>query len=235
MIERTLDFFQIYYKEDHLTKLYGFAIPVFNQTLTPYFENSVIASVVPSSKADLISVASWRLKQKRSTFPSKTVLKKTGFFELTKEQILSMEFDVANLTPRLPEHKMLFMARHWHGQAWIDSFSLLSSFLNENLGIRIPIELNYPIYGNHFIAKGEIYHDYVQSCLIPAINFMEGEKNVFTQDAGYRACKEMTGDIEATREYEKASGRKDWMIGVFLLERLFSIWINEKSLRVVNI
>ena len=131
-----LDFFQIYYKEDHLPKLYNFANPVYNQTLTPYFENSVISSLVPASNADLISVASWRLKQKRSAFPSKTILKGTGLFELTKERIISTEFDVAILTPRLPKHKMLFLALHWHGQAWIDSFSLLSSFLKENLGIK---------------------------------------------------------------------------------------------------
>src|SRR5690349_8266010 len=232
MAEKTLDFFQIYYKEEHTRKLYDFAQPVYNQTLTPYFENSVIASIVPTSNADFISVVSWRLKQKRSGFPSKTILKKTGCFELTKEQILSKEFDVAILTPRLPEHKMLFMAQHWHGQSWIDSFDLLSSFLRKNLEIEIPVELTYPIYGNHFIARGEIYRDYVQSCLIPTIHFMEKEESVFNRDAGYRGQKEMIGDFEAISDYEKNSGRKDWMIGVFLLERLFSIWINAKHFRV---
>lgn len=168
-------------------------------------------------------------------FPSKTILKKTGFFELTKERILSKEFDVAILTPRLPEHKMLFMARQWHGQAWINSFSLLSFFLNQNLGINVPSELNYSIYENHFIARGEIYRDYVYSCLIPVIRFMESHGNVFNQASGYRTRKEMTGDIEAIIDYEKASGHKDWMISVFLLERLFSIWINEKHLQVINL
>jgi hypothetical protein len=235
MLETSLDFFQIYYKKDQLPKLYSFAKRVYNQTLTPYFENSIIASLVPSSDANLISVASWRLKQKRGTFPSKTVLNGTGFFELTKERILSTEFDVAILTPRLPDHKMLFMARHWHGKAWINSFSLLSSFLTEDLGIKVPIELTFPIYENHFIAKGEIYRDYVRSCLIPVIHFTESQGDVFTQDAGYRAQKEGTGDIEGIIEYEKASGRSDWAIGVFLLERLFSIWINEKDLHVINL
>ena len=99
----------------------------------------------------------------------------------------------------------------------------------------MPVELNYPIYENHFIARGEIYRDYVRTCLIPVIDFMETQGNIFTQDAGYRARKEMTGDIEAIIEYEKATGRKDWMIGVFLLERLFSIWINERGFNVINL
>src|SRR5687767_3693001 len=173
MFETSLDFFQIYYKEDHLTRVYSFAKPVYNQTLTPYFENSIIASLVPTSNADLISVASWRLKQKRATFPSRTVLKATGFFDLTKERILSTEFDVAILTPRLSEHKMLYMARHWHGQVWIDSFSLLSCFLQENLVIKVPNEVRHSIYENHFISRGEIYRNYVRSCLIPVIHFMQ--------------------------------------------------------------
>ncbi len=64
---------------------------------------------------------------------------------------------------------------------------------------------------------------------------MESQENIFTQDAGYRARKEMIGGIEAIADYEKVSGRKDWMIGVFLLERLFSIWINEKGFHVINL
>lgn len=223
MVEKTLDFFQIYYREDQLPELYPFAKPVFNQTLTPYFENDIISSLVPSSNADLVSVASWRLKQKRSAFPSKAVLHEAGSTELTKERILSTEFDIAILTPRLSEHKMLFMARHWHGQGWIDSFSELSLFLGKNLGIKVPIELSCPIYGNHFIARGEIYGDYVRSCLIPVIHFMNSHQSVFSKPAGYRARKEFGGNIEAIRDYEMASGRKEWMIGVFLLERLFSM------------
>lgn len=235
MSKKSLDFFQIYYNKDQIKELYDFATPIFNQSLTSYFENSVIASVVPASSADFISVASWRLKQKRSAFPSKKVLKATGSFELTKELILSTEFDIAILTPRFPEHKMLFMARHWHGQAWGNSFYLLSSFLRNNLGILVPSELNYSIYENHFIARREVYRDYIEKCLAPVIHFMEDNSAVFSQDAGYRARKEMTGDIDSIRAYENTTGRKDWPIGVFLLERLFSIWINEKNLCVINL
>lgn len=232
---KTLDFFQIYYKEDQLKKLYSFAKPIYNQAPTPYFENSVIASLVPMSTSDLISVASWSLKQKRSTFPSNMVLKETSFFELTQERILSTEFDVAILTPRIVEHNMLFMAQHWHGQAWVDSFSLIAKFLSEKLGIEVASELTYSIYGNHFIARNELYRDYVRSCLIPSIQFMEDNAEVFNQDAGYRARKNKPASVEAIEDYEKVSRRRDWPIGVFLLERLFSIWINGKGFHVVNL
>lgn len=235
MTEKTLDFYQIYYKDSQSKEIYDFAKPYFNESFTPYFENSVITSLVPKSKADLISVVSWKLRHKRSLIQSESVLRLTGSFELTKKKILETEFDVANLTPRISEHKMLFMAQNWHGQVWIDSFALLSSFLRSELGISVPEELNYPIYGNHFIARGEIYRNYVSSCLIPTIQFMESEGEIFTKDSGYRILKERTGDLKAIIDYEKAAGRKDWMIGVFLLERLFSIWINERGLNVINL
>jgi hypothetical protein len=235
MVKKTIDFFQIYYKEDHLKRLYSFAKPFYNQTLTPYFENSVIASLVPTSNADLISVASWRLKQKRKSISSSRILKAVGGIELTLERMLTNEFDVAILTPRVSEHKMLFMANHWHGKVWTDSFMLLSSFLRDNLGIEMPEELAHPIYGNHFVAKKYIYHNYVRSCLIPTINFMKNSENIFMQGTGYRAIKENSGDFETIADYEVASGARDWPIGVFLLERLFSIWVNDKGFHVVNL
>jgi hypothetical protein len=41
------------------------------------------------------------------------------------------------------------------------------------------------IYKNHFIARGQIYRDYVYSCLIPVIGYMQ-HGNVFNKGSGYR-------------------------------------------------
>ncbi|HEY8935047.1 MAG TPA: hypothetical protein VIM65_07490 [Cyclobacteriaceae bacterium] len=235
MSEKTLDFIQIYYKEEQIGRLYDFAIPYFNESVTPYFENSVIADLVPESKADLISVASWKLKQKRGAISSYATLKAAGGKELTSERILKTAFDVAILTPRPAEHKMLFMARQWHGQVWDDAFSILASFLRHKLQIKVSQEITLPIYGNHFIARNLIYHEYVKSCLIPTMDFIEKTADVFTQGAGYRIVKERLGEFDTLEDYEKVTGRKDWMIGVFLLERLFSIWINDKKMNVINL
>ena len=40
----------------------------------------------------------------------------------------------------------------------------------------------------------------------------------------------MAQEIQA---YQKASGRQDWPIAPFILERLFSIWINDKNFKVI--
>jgi hypothetical protein len=234
MPEKTLEFYQVYYKEEQLSHLYDFAIPYFNQEVNPFLENSVIKSLVPNSIGDLISVSSWKLKHKRNSMPSKHVLRHNASKKLSKDTILSSEFDVAILTPRIDGHKTLFMSQHWHGQAWTDSFSVLSTFLLQELNIEVPNELKFAIYENHFIAKGQIYREYVSQCLTPAIEFMQNEI-VFKTPSGYRKQKEWLGDFETITDYERATGLEDWPIGVFLLERLFSIWINNKNYSVINL
>jgi hypothetical protein len=218
----TLDFIQIYYDDSQLEKIYPFARPYKNTELTPYFENSVIEKVVPESNADLISVCSWRLMQKRGDMwrlKDKT---------LTEEKILSADFDIAVLTPRSPAHQPLSMASQWHGEAWDKGFAHLKDFLREELKIRVPVELTNTIYENHFIAKRSIYHSYVNTCLSPAIRHME-ESGSYLEDSGYARRK----NSEERKRYTEATGRQDWPIAPFLLERLFSIWIEGKGYKVI--
>lgn len=217
MAGKGLAFYQIYYDNSQLTELYPFATPYYNGEVTNYFENAVIADLVPKSDADFISVCSWRLKAKRQ-----------DMFRLTdksldENKILSADFDIAVLTPRSASHKALLMARQWHGQAWEDGLNKLKEF------IRIPQELTYPIYENHFIARRDIYHSYVNDCLRPAMEFMEHTGSVFLADSGY-ARRKTPQDREA---YFQKTGRRDWPISVFLLERLFSIWIERKNFKVI--
>lgn len=231
----TLDFFQIYYDDSQKDSIYPFATPYKNETITDYFESSVIAHLVPDSQADLISVCSWRLKQKRGDcyrLPDKT---------LTKEKILNENFDVAILTPRHPNHKPLLMASEWHrifnengnviATPWDDAFSVFKKFLKSDLGITVPDELTITIYENHFIARGDIYRDYVRHVLEPAINFCKG-KDVFFSDAGYIYKKRNPQEVKS---YQEKSGRKDWPIAPFILERLFSIYCEGKGFKIINL
>ena len=215
---RSLELYQIYFKDDQKKELYDFATPYFNSVLTPYFENSVIADIVPKCSADYVSVCSWRLKKKRGDMfrlQDKT---------LTKEKILNSDFDVAILTPRSPTHDALGMAAHWHGKAWTDAINDLRSF------IKIPVKLNHAIYENHFVARREIYQDYVLDCLRPCLDYIKS-RDVYFVDAGYARRKSR----EEAQAYTLLTGRNDWPIAPFILERLFSIWINDKKLHVINL
>lgn len=225
----SLDFYQIYFKDEHLQHLYPFAAPYKNNKLTPYFENQVIADLVPTLDADLIGVCSWRLKEKRNESSSPFILTKAyGDTLLTEERILGADFDVAILTPRNNLHRPLAMASNWHGKAWDDAFAVLKRYLYSDQRIKIPDELSNTIYENHFIARGDIYRDYVNNCLRPAVDFI-GNDPMFFVDAGYAKRKR----AHEVQEYQAASGRMDWPIAPFILERLFSIWIENKKLKVI--
>lgn len=223
-----IDFIQILYDQEQRKELYPFAKPYFSVGLTPYFENAIIAGVVPSSTAEYISVASWRLRKKRGD--AAHYLGGYGKDELTLEKIQSaMPFDVAILTPHSPAHKPLAMAAHWHGKAWVDAFNAFKPFLSR-FGA-IPDELTYAIYENHFIARKEIYHAYVRDYLIPAIDYI-GNDPVYFADSGYLPKKR---DNEEIKRVQGLLGRSDWPILPFLLERLFSFYINDKNYNVIRL
>jgi len=215
---KTLLFFQIYFKDEQKEEIYDFATPYFNTVLTPYFENTVISELVPKCNADLISVCSWRLRKKRGDMFR--LLDKT----LTKEKILNADFDVAILTPRSPTHNVMGMASHWHGKAWDDAINDLRKF------IKVPNIVKHAVYENHFIADRNIYQAYVCDMLDPVIDYMSA-RDIYFVDSGYRTRK----SAEDVESYLKLTGRQDWPIAPFVLERLFSIWINDKNFKVISL
>ena len=224
----TLDFIQILYDESQREELYPFAKPYFNVGLTPYFENQIIAGIVPTLEADYISVCSWRLRKKRGG--AMHYLGGFGKDEFTYEKIESdMPFDVAILTPHSPAHKPLAMAVNWHGKAWVDAYDAFKPFLRK-FG-KVPDELTNSIYENHFIARKEIYHEYISTYLLPAIRFI-GDNPVFYLDSLYVPKKKDTVEIQRVQKLLKAN---DWPILPFILERLFSFFIQDKGYKVIKL
>lgn len=221
----TLDFIQIIYDDGQREELYDFARPYFNETLTPYFENSVIADIVPSLLGDYISVCSWRLRRKRGD--CQQALKND--LALTTDKIFSSDADVMVLTPRSPAHRPLFMAVNWHGSAWVDAFADFKSFLG-SLGVKVPDELKHTVYENHFIARRAIYHDYVTTFLIPAIAYMDERREIYFQPSGYAQKKR--NSPKEVKEVKEKLGMIDWPIAPFILERLFSIYLEGKNLNI---
>lgn len=227
----TVDFLQIYWKDEQITKLYDFGTPYRNEVLTKYFENSVIADLVPSINEDLIGIASWRLREKRNDSSTEGILKRAhGHTDLTLERILAHEFDIAVLTPRNNLHDMLNAAIGYHGIAWVEAFTVFKRYLRSAHNIRVPEKLDNCIYENHFIAKREIYHEYVDKILKPAMEYMETEP-IYQTSADY-AKRKRAHEVD---EYRQKTGLQDWCIGVFILERLFSIWIHGKKFKLVNL
>lgn len=222
----TIDFIQILYAEEQRKELYPFAKPYYSVGLTPYFENGIIAGIVPVLRSDFIGVASWRLAKKRNDGYAPVILKND--LTLTEEKILNADADVCILTPNRINHQPLAMAANWHGQAWVDAFHVFKGFLH-SVGIEVPNELTHTIYENHFIARREIYHDYVKNILIPACSFVV-DNPVFMVPSGYVYKKR---DAKEIQRVQKLLNMKDWPILPFILERLFSIYIQDKGFKVV--
>lgn len=228
----SLDFTQIYYEEGQQKHCYDFVSRYRNNTLTDYFENSIIADLVPKSQAEYIAVCSWRLKEKRQSGKCPMILNIYGSDDLSEEKILNSNADIINLRPFSPSHQMMSCAAAWHGgaqhnYAWDNAITELKNIID------IPEEVKTPIYENAFVAKKEIYHEYVTDCLNPVMQYMSN-KSCFYTDAGYAEKKART-EPKSVEDYKKITGRNDWPIAPFILERLFSIWINGKQFKVVNL
>jgi len=224
-VDSSLDFIQIIYNEEHKKELYPFSRCYHSVGITPFFENTIISGVAPILRADYIGICSWRLRFKRGQGYAPIILKD---LDLTEEKIVSQDADVCILTPSRQSHQPLFMAAQWHGQAWVDAFHVFKGFLSD-IGITVPNELTNTIYENHFVARKEIYHDYVNRVLIPACKFMN-ENDIFMTPSGYIHKKR---DPKEIARVQKMLRMTDWPIAPFILERLFSIYIEGKGLKIV--
>jgi len=207
---RTLQFYQIFYKEEHVYELYPFACPLYNGDLDDFFENKVIAECVPfvTAPTELVGICSWRLKAKRQDS-----IRTKG--PLTEEALRTLDYDVAILTPRSNNHKPMSNAETWHNPHWTPAIDHLRK------EFQIPKEVTHTIYENHFVARADMYKHYVTHWLRPVMSYMDQHPEVYRAPSGYAKYK-----TEEERQIVKAKlGLEDWPIGVFILERLFSIYL----------
>lgn len=215
------DFYQILFKEEQRAKLYPFATPYFNTTLTPFFENAIIQELVMQSTADKIAVCSWALKDKRTgVIPPKR--------ELTAE-VLEEDFDVMSFTKNTGSHEMLGALDAWHAGC-----SEILRKIWSKLGLPMPLKPKFPIYQNAFCARTEIYQEYVTKFLSPAMFLMENDADIRElcyQDAKY--TRTILGkDVDMVR-IKELLGLDFYPLHAFLLERCFSLWIDNLNLKIV--
>ena len=216
-----ISFNQIYYEENQKVHLFPFAIPYYNETLTPFFENTIIVDKVLTTEADKIAVCSWSLKHKMSMrIPPRREL---------NEAVLQEDFDIMSFSKNAPDHDMLGALEAWHFGS-----SLVLKLIFEKLGIRMHKKPKFPIYQNAFCAKTEIYKEYVTDFLIPAMNLMTNDEEVRElcwKDSGYtRTILNVRVDMERVKNF---LGTDYVPLHPFLLERCFSLWIDNKNLNVV--
>lgn len=215
-----IDFYQIIYREDQKEKLFPFAVPYFNEKLTPYFESSCIVRLVKTSTGSKVSVCSWKLKEKLKWNVGRQR-------EITLE-LLESDYDVLSFTRNTQDHKMIALAEVWH-----KGFAAAMQKLVEGIGKKWPYEVKTPIYQNSFSAKTEIYQDYVKEYLEPAINFIESDPEMYKIAMADSKYSELNKAGCVTSQYlQEKIGIPFYPMSPFLLERLFSVYIENSKMKV---
>jgi hypothetical protein len=213
-----VDLFQVYYKEEHKNKLFPFAKPYFNEGLTIFFESELIRKLVMGSKADKIGITSWKLRDK--------LRRNVGLGKTLTENDINGDYQVLSLTRNSKKHQMLAHLYQWHPKSK-EAMSLLWS----KLGYKLPGEAKNPIYQNAFCAKTEIYRDYVENFLSPAMELTlkdEELNNLMLQPSGYgRLSKE--ADLKSVKA---KLGMSDYPLVPFVLERCFCLFAQVKGYQI---
>lgn len=223
----TVDFFQIYYEDKYMTSearkahIFPFATPILNNTLTPFFENTLTCDLVMKSKANKIAVCSWALKDKMSMrIPPRREL---------SEEVLQEDFDVMSFSKNSSDHAMLTALNEWHPGS-VDILKLIWA----KLGLKMTMKPRFPIYQNAFCAKAEVYLAYVHGFLLPAMELMEDDdeiRKLCWQNSNYTRTT-LNKPIDLDR-IESFLGVRHYPMHPFLLERCFSLWIDDKNLKII--
>lgn len=215
-----VDFYQVIYRQEQQKDCYPFARVHFNNQLTHFFENSIIAKLVLESKADKISVCSWKLREKMRWNVCRP--------RPLTEEVLKLDYDVLSFTCNTKYHQMLAAADKWHA-----GFRALLAIILQTMGEAMPSEVKNPVYQNHFAAAADIYKEYVTTWLVPAMEIMDNHQEINQlcwADSGY---SQLAKRDAATPEYlQQQIGVPYYPLFPFLLERLFSIFCHNKRIKV---
>lgn len=211
---------QIYYREEQKAACYPFSRLYFNDSLTIFFENEPIGKLVMASEAEKVGVCSWKLKEKMR-------MNVCCPRELT-EEVINSDYQVLSFTCNTKYHKMLAAAEGWH-----KGFRPAIEKVCELIGQRCPGEVRTPIYQNAFMAKTEIYQDYVKNWLQPAMMAMveDPELNKYAMsDSNYSNLAKKDA-VDSGYLMEKL-GVPFYPLAPFILERLFSIYVHNNRINV---
>lgn len=211
---------QIYYKEEQKAHCFPISRLYFNDRLTIFFENSPIVDCVMSTDQDKIGVCSWKLKEKLKYYLGKPR-------QLTQE-VIESDYDVLSFTKNSKYHQMLLAADKWH-----PGFLNYMRLIGEKVGFVVPKEVKQPIYQNHFMAKTKIYQDYVTRYLLPVMELMTNDpevREIAMMDSKYHQLNRVG---PANPDYLREQiGVPFYPMAPFLLERLFSIYIQNNRITV---
>ncbi len=152
-------------------------------------------------------------------FRAKTGMNKRVLFNLLKEKNYT-DYDIINLCELLPTPYLEFSEKNHKG--------FLELFTNICMDLHLTVkEPKHTIYSNFFIAKKEVFIEY-QELIRKAIKLLDTKYvGLAWSDSGYKGLP-----IERLKE---ATGLDHYTMHTFILERLMSVWIDNKNIKTLDI
>lgn len=206
---------QIYYHEKQKIHCFPFSKLYYNESLTIYFENDPISKLVQETKSDKIGVCSWKLKEKLRWY--------IGHRRELTQELLETDYEVMTFTRNTKYHRFFQAADAWHP----GFLEVLDKILSK-IGISRPGEVKIPIYQNAFIAKTEIYKDYVKNYLIPAMDCIKNDPEVNKMAMRDSKYSDLTN--QSAQHLKEKIGIEYYPLCPFILERLFSVYVHNKKI-----
>ena len=174
------------------------------------FEYNVILNTEIVS--DYTGFFSWK-------FRAKTGMNKRVLFNLLTDNHY-WNYEVINLCEPLPKPYLEFSETNHPG------FMELFTAICGDLGLKVS-EPKHTIYSNFFIAKKEVFIAY-QNLLRQAVELLEGKyKEQAWNDSGYKAL--------TSERLKEVTGLDYYPMHTFILERLMSVWIDNKGIKTLNL
>jgi hypothetical protein len=165
---------QIYFDQASKANLLEGAIPYYNQYLTEFFENEVIATLPITG--DYHGVFSHDIA-------FEMVFKMDGLpFTIYNLKLLIDRYpsDIYSFQKRRQSPNIVYQADNYH-----PNFSKYMVNVLDAIGWQLPKRLDFIILFNHFVAKSELYQRYVDELLKPAMEVMKTMPKLYA-NAGYK-------------------------------------------------
>jgi hypothetical protein len=227
MAQKSVSVWQVYFDEASKGNCY----PEFNhydnsERLTELFENEVIISLVQMGehlKAKYFGVWSHDIKDE-------LVFKENGQKfspDYLNELVSKMDFPVIGFQKRRKNPNIIIQAEHYH-PGFVDIMKKvleITGYMPE-----IPSRINNILLFNHFLMRSDVYEQYVNELLIPAVNALK-EIPEAMGDAKY--SRKRTPETEA--RFMTAYGKPYYPFHPFILERMPSLFVQKNRLTVKHL
>ena len=152
-------------------------------------------------------------------FRAKTGMNKRVLFNLLLDNHYC-NYEVINLCEPLPKPYLEFSESNHKG--FIDLFTSICT----DLGLKVS-EPKYTIYSNFFIAKKEVFIEY-QNLLRQAVELLETKyMDLAWSNPGYKGLPK--------ERLKEATGLDHYTFHTFILERLMSVWIDNKGIKTLDL